>query len=285
MSKFGVRQMNALLKERGILLPPNVLAYGFSSLNERSRGQNLTLQQHKERRLQADVRRLAEEGYPFVWFLHLDARKRNRGEGLHVVDNADSVRIFSVASDRVPSLNVTDHPSGVCVDRSDLTQAEVDRYASWRPGELEEARVQTAVEEEPNGQDERRRRLAAIVMRQGQRAFRAALITAYRGRCAVTGSDCEEVLEAAHIRPYSGPQSNRTSNGLLLRADIHTLFDLNLLAIEPDTLTVKISKRLYGSTYRDLDGNRLEKVTSTDQPDKRVLAERWRYAMLCQEFE
>ncbi|WP_200883691.1 HNH endonuclease [Archangium violaceum] len=55
---------------------------------------------------------------------------------------------------------------------------------------------------------------------------------AYGGRCALT--DCEEprVLEAAHIFPYHGPQTNHVTNGLLLRADLHVLFDLGLLRTE-----------------------------------------------------
>ncbi|HUZ56031.1 MAG TPA: HNH endonuclease [Streptosporangiaceae bacterium] len=58
----------------------------------------------------------------------------------------------------------------------------------------------------------------------------AALMAAYSGRCAVTGCTVQAVLEAAHLRPYRGPDSNVTGNGLLLRADIHTLLDLQLLA-------------------------------------------------------
>ncbi len=49
------------------------------------------------------------------------------------------------------------------------------------------------------------------------------LLKAYSGRCAVTGCDAEPALEAAHLRPYKGPESNTAANGLLLRSDIHTL--------------------------------------------------------------
>ncbi len=48
---------------------------------------------------------------------------------------------------------------------------------------------------------------------------------AYGGRCAVTNCDIEDVLEAAHISPYNGPSTDQVYNGLLLRTDIHTLFD------------------------------------------------------------
>ena len=83
----------------------------------------------------------------------------------------------------------------------------------------------------------------------GSSGFRAALLDAYRGRCAITGYDAAEALEAAHLRPYRGPESNVVSNGLLLRADIHTLFDLPLLAVDPVARIVVISKLLAGTRY------------------------------------
>lgn len=91
--------------------------------------------------------------------------------------------------------------------------------------------------------DARKRIRRDVVARQGQGQFRDALIRAYDGRCAVTGCDELYALEAAHIRPYRGEHTNITANGLLLRADIHTLFDLGLLAVNPETLTVVISDR------------------------------------------
>jgi hypothetical protein len=81
--------------------------------------------------------------------------------------------------------------------------------------------------------DARLRVVRQIVARQGQFAFRSALLEAYQGRCAVTGCDATAALEAAHLRPYRGPDSNTVTNGLLLRADIHTLLDLRLLAPDP----------------------------------------------------
>lgn len=104
--------------------------------------------------------------------------------------------------------------------------------------------------------DARKRVLAAIVRRQGQPAFRRALMIAYGARCAVTGCEEPAALEAAHIAPYLGPQTNHVQNGLLLRADIHTLFDLGLLRIEPSTLCVQLSQGL-GEHYRAFEGQKL----------------------------
>lgn len=106
-------------------------------------------------------------------------------------------------------------------------------------------------------EDARERVFAAIVRRQGQPAFRQILLRAYRGRCAITGCALEEVLEAAHIHPYMGTHTNVASNGLLLRADIHTLFDLGLLRVDHRTLTVVTSNALEGTEYADLNGKKL----------------------------
>ena len=74
---------------------------------------------------------------------------------------------------------------------------------------------------DPEGiEDARRRIMRSLVVRQGQGKFRTVLLETLEHRCAVTGSDFEGTLEAAHIRPYAGLQTNHVSNGLLLRANI-----------------------------------------------------------------
>jgi putative restriction endonuclease len=72
-----------------------------------------------------------------------------------------------------------------------------------------------------------------IAQRRGQRTFRDSLIAAYGSKCVISGCGVLDVLEAAHIYPYRGPATNKVSNGLLLRADLHTLFDCNLIAVDP----------------------------------------------------
>lgn len=101
--------------------------------------------------------------------------------------------------------------------------------------------------------DARDKVLREIVQRRGQRAFRTKLLRVYGGRCAVTGCTVEAILEAAHITPYLGPDTNKTGNGLLLRADIHTLWDLGLIAIDPETMKIRISPNLVGSDYEKFD--------------------------------
>jgi hypothetical protein len=106
-------------------------------------------------------------------------------------------------------------------------------------------------------QDARQRVLRSIAQRRGQRAFRDALIKAYNGRCAITGCSILDVLEAAHISPYLGPATNKVANGLLLRTDLHTLFDCGLVAINTKSMTVLMAPSLRDTEYGPLHGSKL----------------------------
>jgi hypothetical protein len=121
--------------------------------------------------------------------------------------------------------------------------------------DAEAARLEEAEPFNPHdAEDGRTRILREVVGRQGQRSFRQRLLTAYEGRCAVTGWRVSEVLEAAHICPFMGEATNHISNGLLLRADLHTLFDLHLMSIDTSDFSVIVSDRLSGSPYQELAG-------------------------------
>ena len=106
-------------------------------------------------------------------------------------------------------------------------------------------------------EDARERISRSITQRRGQKKFRNALIAAYGGRCAITGCSVRDVLEAAHIYPYRGLETNKVANGLLLRSDVHTLFDCGLLAIDSDTMTVLVDPQLRDSEYEALHGRSL----------------------------
>lgn len=69
--------------------------------------------------------------------------------------------------------------------------------------------------------------------RLGQRSFQAVVLQTYGGRCAITGAKIRPVLQAAHIRPLSAGGEHRIDNGLLLRSDVHTLFDQGYLGVDP----------------------------------------------------
>lgn len=114
--------------------------------------------------------------------------------------------------------------------------------------------------------------LRAIKERRGQDEFRQRLISIYGGRCVISGCGVVEALEAAHIVPHSIDGGYGNSNGLLLRADIHTLFDLHLLSVCPNTFVVKVNPRL-GPEYCQFDNQTLPSPTiPTDAADRAGLA-------------
>ena len=113
--------------------------------------------------------------------------------------------------------------------------------------------------------------------RLGQGTFRTLVTDAYHRRCAVTGERSLPALEAAHIRAHAAEGPNRTHNGLLLRADIHRLFDDGYVTVDPD-LRFVVSPRLHeefenGRVYYDFDGRSLANVPErlTDQPGHEFL--------------
>jgi hypothetical protein len=122
-----------------------------------------------------------------------------------------------------------------------------------------------------SGAAARKRIAAAIAGRRGQQEFRQTLLQIYK-RCLITGCDAEAVLEAAHIQPYSEAGTFDISNGLLLRADIHTLFDLGLLTIDVSDLTVITADSLKNTVYGALDMRKLCFPEGTEhRPDRGAL--------------
>lgn len=79
--------------------------------------------------------------------------------------------------------------------------------------------------------------------RLGQGAFRVLVTEIYNRRCSITGERTLPVLEAAHIKPYAKSGPHKINNGLLLRSDLHKLFDLGYLTITLD-FHVEVSKRI-----------------------------------------
>jgi predicted restriction endonuclease len=67
-----------------------------------------------------------------------------------------------------------------------------------------------------------------------------------------------QTLEAAHIMSYNGPKTNHPANGLLLRADLHVLFDLGLIAVDPSTHTVVLAPALRSTIYAEFEMKKLK---------------------------
>lgn len=113
--------------------------------------------------------------------------------------------------------------------------------------------------------------------RLGQGTFRTLVTDAYHRRCAVTGERSLPALEAAHIKAHAAEGPNRTQNGLLLRADIHRLFDDGYVTVDP-ALRFVVSPRLReefenGRAYYALAGSPLKNLPDqlTDQPRREFL--------------
>jgi putative restriction endonuclease len=128
----------------------------------------------------------------------------------------------------------------------------------------------------PNEDDERGKIFKEIMQRRGQKSFRDAIRKAYGDKCMITGCEVLEVLEAAHINPYKGEKDNHVANGLLLRSDIHTLFDLDLIGIDPEKLTVHLSGNIQKEEYKKLNGKKLE-LDKKARPSKSALGTRWTF--------
>jgi hypothetical protein len=126
---------------------------------------------------------------------------------------------------------------------------------------------------EPTGEDARQLVFASIKARQGQEGFRNSLRERYGDTCVVTGCPLLALLDAAHICPFRGEKDNHPANGLLLRADIHTMFDLDLLGIEPETLRLSVHPDVRAAGYGDLEGGLLR--CRSNRPSRASLAWRW----------
>lgn len=112
--------------------------------------------------------------------------------------------------------------------------------------------------------------------RLGQGAFRVLVTDIYQRRCAVTQERTLPALEAAHIRPYGDGGAHEARNGLLLRRDIHSLFDAGYVTVTPD-LRFEVSQRIKeefnnGRHYYALHGHKIDAPSDVGQrPDPDAL--------------
>ena len=150
---------------------------------------------------------------------------------------------------------------------------EKDRFFESYHGEENQLQLVDSLSDSP-----RYRESILSHVRLGQGAFRIMVTEACHGRCAVTGDHTLPVLEAAHIKPFSESGPDLVSNGILLRADIHKLFDAGYVTITPD-YRLEVSQRLKtefenGRIYYDMHGRRLQVIPETqhDIPRKEFLS-------------
>ncbi len=126
----------------------------------------------------------------------------------------------------------------------------------------------------PANEPSEKRVLREILARRGQPKFRNGLIEAYDGSCCITGCKVVELLEAAHINPHSNGGDYSLTNGVLLRSDIHTLFDQNLLAID-EYNRIRLSKILMDSEYKKYNMEQIQMPHLGSIPLKEALKIRY----------
>lgn len=131
-------------------------------------------------------------------------------------------------------------PPTFILDETILQMSLVDLLALVLEPHQVQANENEHVFDPENIVDGRKKTLRAISQRQGQPKFRRKLMAAYNKHCSISACQVEVVLEAAHITPYLGTETNVMSNGLLLRSDLHILWDRYLLTIEANTYLIKV---------------------------------------------
>lgn len=185
---------------------------------------------------------------------------------------ASTLRNYRTWANRLDT-NIAKNVSLMGIPSDSEIQALADSMPSrWNQYHREDARVmlrhyrrhkenallagaQEVLKQAGSEREERERILRSIALRRGQKVFRDSLMQEFGCRCVITLTEDEEILEAAHIKSYANRGATELANGLLLRADIHTLFDLHLISIDPGSLTVFCAKRIRSSqTYGQYHG-------------------------------
>jgi putative restriction endonuclease len=138
-----------------------------------------------------------------------------------------------------------------------LWEAVCERLRTIAPERIEQSPA-TLAAVDSNGYG----RPLVVLPRLGQGLFRVLVTDFYDRRCAVTGERTLPALDAAHIKPYEIAQKHEVWNGLLMRSDLHRLFDGGYLSVEPTKRRVLVSKRIRdefenGKDYYKLEGTEI----------------------------
>ena len=123
----------------------------------------------------------------------------------------------------------------------------------------------------PSEENKKSTKMMMCVVREGREKFRNEILNNYDNKCCISECNISAVLEAAHVTPYNGSDSNNIPNGICLRSDIHKLWDKHLIAINPDTKQVEIAKALKDSEYEKFEGKKVFTGLSQDKVPTREL--------------
>jgi putative restriction endonuclease len=215
-------------------------------------------------------------------------RRFGTGNGVHSLDELID-RATGYAQDRSETFEMSSNPEIGCVvlrnpeffeDDDHIDLDEYGDYLSFPPQvvkqkyfeEVDALERPASEEKSPTGRQKedfslvRDRGGSATYttqrskQRKGQRQFRRKVLNAYGYECCITREGVSEVLEAAHIQPHAGEDSNHVQNGLTLRIDLHRLFDAGLLTVTTDG-KVHLSSSLSSESYAPLDGQTIDVPT------------------------
>jgi predicted restriction endonuclease len=179
---------------------------------------------------------------------------RFRRSYIYAAGNGKDVELAGIAERIVRSKK-----SAIRVDRAGVGTKLNERERRRLLRKLFDQEVDEIQESEDISPEEARNRAtASILQRPGQVHFRKSLLSAYGGVCAISDCDCPDALEAAHIERYADGGKDQITNGLLLRADLHKLFDQRKIVIDPANGTVVVSRELKKTVYQSFHGKRLK---------------------------
>lgn len=146
-----------------------------------------------------------------------------------------------------------------------------DQFREWVPAAIKKVNPKTSailnkwLKKKPHDlrdQDDKVFRIRReVLQRTGQAKFRDLIRSAYVNTCAISGAFEQSALVAAHILPVKNKGRHSVNNGLLLRADLHNLFDSGLISIDR-TYKVHVSSLVRDKKYRKFNGKKLKLPSS-----------------------
>lgn len=129
--------------------------------------------------------------------------------------------------------------------------------------------------EEAASDDEYKKVERNLRLRRGQNKLRNNLLLLYNNTCCISNLKIKELLHACHLLPHSTTGLNITTNAILLRSDLHDLFDAHLIGIHPKKFEIHTNNILIGTEYNEFNGKPLLQRKDRKSLDLYSLEFRW----------
>lgn len=193
-----------------------------------------------------------------------------------MVDSSDSWRVFLNYEDKsYPLKPLVARATQVAINddtyKSTIAHTNDARNVARRLGLAENLSNQASQNVYDSSLQAEREWISRLA-RKGHSRFREKTLELWSDRCAVTGVRDRGALEAAHVKPHAENGPMNPSNGIALRADLHRLFDLDLIALNPETLRLEILDGL-SSEYSQYHG--VQVALPEKGPKPKDFAKRW----------